>query len=134
MMGRSFAYKATNDEEFQREFRGHLVIACTGEDSDLEVAEKVTQRFEIEFGKSVYVETRVHALARPEDNVFEIWLESYDIDLLHSKKRATSNAKGWDGPAEVDDAQVDSLVEQVRFLISDDARYGYRYLEFEGAA
>jgi hypothetical protein len=67
------------------------------------------------------------ALAREEDNVFEIWLESYEIDLLHSKKRATSvGTQDWTGPAEVDDAQIDYLTERVRFLISDDARYSYR--------
>jgi hypothetical protein len=126
MMGRSFAYDVVHDEEFEREFRGHLIIACTGEDSDLEIAEKLTLRFEKEFGKQVFVETRVMALAREEDNVFEIWLESYEIDLLHSKKRATSNAKGWTGPADVDDAQIEYLTERVRFLISDDARYSYR--------
>ena len=44
-----------------------------------------------------------------------------------SKKRATSNAEGWEGPAECDGAQIDYLVDKVRFLISDDARYSYRY-------
>lgn len=126
MMGRSFEYKVERDPEFEREFRGHLIIACTGEDHDLEIAEQITLRFEREFNKKVFVETRVMALAREEDNVYEIWLESYEIDLLHSKKRATSNAKGWTGPAEIDDAQIDYLTERVKFLISDDARYSYR--------
>ena len=131
MMGQSFDYTYVKDEEFEREFRGHLVVACTGHDSDLEIAERITNRFQKEFGKKVYVETRVMALAREEDNVFEIWLESYEIDLLHSKKRATSNAKGWDGPADIDNSQIDYLVDRVRFLISDDARYSYRWdLEF----
>lgn len=126
MMGRSFEYEIVRDPEFEQEFRGHLIIACTGEERDLEIAEQITMRFEKEFGKKVFVETRVMALAREEDNVFEIWLESYEIDLLHSKKRATSNAKGWSGPAEVDAAQIDYLTDRVRFLISDDARYSYR--------
>jgi hypothetical protein len=126
MMGEKFVYNVKHDEEFQKEFRGHLVVACTGDDTDLEIAEKITNRFEKEFGKQVYVETRVEALARQEDNVFEVWLESYEIDLLHSKKRATSNSKGWTGPANCDDKQIDFLVSRVRFLISDDARYSYR--------
>jgi len=132
MMGRNFEYDIVQDEEFEREFRGHLIIACTGADSDLEIAEKITLRFEKEFGKQVFVETRVMALAQEEDNVYEIWLESYEIDLLHSKKRASLNAKGWDGPADVDDKQIDFLTERVRFLISDDARYSYR-LELDHA-
>ncbi len=85
MVGRTIEYEYVYDEEFEREFRGHLIIACTGEDRDLDIAEKITTRFEKEFGKKVFVETRVMALAREEDNVFEIWLESYEIDLLHSK-------------------------------------------------
>lgn len=126
MMGQKFEYEVERDEEFEREFRGHLVIACTSSEEDLDVAEKITLRFEKEFGKKVFVETRVLALAREEDNVYEIWLESYEIDLLHSKKRATSNTQDWQGPAEVDAAEIDQLVEDVRFLISDEARYSYR--------
>ncbi|KAL7576336.1 hypothetical protein ACA910_018152 [Epithemia clementina (nom. ined.)] len=129
-MGESFSYDVVHDEEFQREFRGHLVIACTSDDSDLEIAEKITARFQSAFGKQVWVETRVIALAREEDNVFEIWLESYEIDLLHSKKRANSSNQDWKGPAECDDKQIDYLVDRVKFLISDDARYSYR-LEYE---
>jgi hypothetical protein len=126
MMGQKFEYEVVRDPEFEREFRGHLIIACTGSDRDLEVAEQITERFGAEFGKQVYVETRVMALAREEDNVFEVWLESYEIDLLHSKKRATSNTQDWKGPAECDAAQIDYLVGRVRFLISGDARYSYR--------
>ena len=126
MMGKSFQYEVEHDEEFEREFRGHLVIACSASPDDLQVAEKITTRFDKEFGKKVFVETRVMSLAREEDNVFEIWLESYEIDLLHSKKRATSNTQDWQGPAECDDNQIHNLVEEVRFLISDDARYSYR--------
>lgn len=126
MMGQKFEYEVVEDEEFDKAFRGHLIVACTGMTEDLDIAEKITKRFEKEFGKQVFVETRVMALAREEDNVFEVWLESYEIDLLHSKKRATSNTVDWRGPAECDDEQIDYLVERVRFLISDDARYSYR--------
>jgi hypothetical protein len=100
-MGKDFQYEFVEDEEFKR--------------------------MSNEFGKQIYVETRVMAHAREEDCVFEIWLESYDIELIHSKKRATSNAEGWDGPAECDAGQIDYVVDQVRFLISDDARYSYQF-------
>lgn len=125
-MARDIEYQVVEDEEFEREFRGHLVVACTGNDADLEIAEKITATMGEEFGKQIYVETRVIGHAREEDNVFEIWLESYEIDLLHSKKRATSNTKDWDGPAECDDHQIAYLVDRVGFLISDEARYSYR--------
>lgn len=126
MMGKTYDYKVVRDEEFEREFRGHLIIACTGQSTDLEVAERITERFEQELGKKVFVETRIMNLAREEDNVFEIWLESYEIDLLHSKKRATANAEDWDGPVDCDEAQIEYLVDRVRFLISDEVRYSYR--------
>ncbi len=129
-MGRDYKYKVVVDEEFQREFRGHLVVCCTADDADLEIAEKITKRMGEEYGKQVFVETRVIAHAREEDNVFEVWLESYEIDLLHSKRRASMNVKGWDGPAECDDEEIEYLVKEVGFLISDDQRYSYRY-DFE---
>lgn len=72
------------------------------------------------------METRVLGHARKEDNVYEIWLESYEIDLLHSKRQAFINSKVWTGPSEVDDSQLNYLVDRVKELISDDSRYSYR--------
>lgn len=126
-MAKQFKYQYVEDEDFKQEFRGHLIVACTPMDEDVEIAEKITKRMGEEFGKQVYVETRVMAIAREEDNVFEVWLESYEVDLLHSKKRASNSDKKWDGPAECDDAQIEHLVERVRSLISDEARYSYRF-------
>lgn len=130
-LAQGFNYSIVDDEEFEEEFRGHLVVACTGDDADLEIAERITLAMEKAHGKQVYVETQIIAHAREEDNVFEVWLESYEIELLHSKRRATSNTKDWDGPSEIDDKQLDYLVDRVGFLISDDARYSYSY-EFDG--
>ena len=118
------------DPEGQKEFRGHLVVACTPSDEDMEVAEKITERFNDEFGKAVFVETRVLGHARMEDNVFEVWLESYEIDLLHSKRQAFINSKLWTGPSEVDDKQLEYLVDEVKYLISDEARNSYRMSDY----
>jgi hypothetical protein len=118
-------YNIKHDTEFEKEFRGHLIVACGPFDEDLEIAEKITARMKKNYGKQVYVETRVMAFAQEEDAVFEVWLESYEIELLHSKKRASGNAKDWSGPVECDDKQVDWLTDRVGFLISDDARYSY---------
>lgn len=119
-----------DDPEGQKEFRGHLVVACTPSDEDVKLAEKINERFNVEFGKAVIVETRVLGHARMEDNVFEVWLESYEIDLLHSKRQAFINSKLWTGPSEVDDKQLEYLVEKVRFLISDDTRFSYRMSDY----
>ena len=123
-----FEYR--DDPEGQAAFRGHLVVACTQSDEDLKLAETIAKRFKDEFGKAVVVETRVLGHARREDNVFEVWLESYEIDLLHSKRQAFINSKLWTGPSEVDDGQLDYLVERVRYLISDDSRYSYRMSDY----
>ncbi|KAL9189508.1 hypothetical protein ACHAXT_009183 [Thalassiosira profunda] len=123
-------FEHREDIEGQKEFRGHLVVAITPSDEDLEVAEKITERFQEEFGKAVFVETRVLGHARKEDNVFEVWLESYEIDLLHSKRQAFINSKLWTGPSEVDAEQLEYLVEKVRELISDDARFSYRMSDY----
>lgn len=119
-----FEYR--DDPEGQAAFRGHIVVACPDLDEDLQLAETITKRFKDEFDKAVRVETRVLGHARKEDNVFEVWLESYEIDLLHSKRQAFINSKLWTGPSDVDDKQLDYLVERVRYLISDESRYSYR--------
>ena len=123
-----FEYR--EDPEGQKQFRGHLVVAITPTDEDMDLAEKISARFKEEFDKAVFVETRVLGHARPEDNVFEVWLESFEVDLLHSKRQAFINSKLWSGPSEVDDKQLDYLVEEVRYLISDDTRYSYRMSDF----
>ena len=123
-----FEYR--DDPEGQAAFRGHLVVACSPSDDDARVAENIAKRFKDEFGKAVIVETRVLGHARREDNVFEVWLESYEIDLLHSKRQAFINSKLWTGPSEVDDEQLNYLVERVRYLISDDSRYSYRMSDY----
>jgi len=110
-------------------FRGHLVIACSSSEQDMELSVKITERMDKEFGTQVFVETRVYGHAKPDDNVYEIWLESWNVDLLHSKRRATFD-RDWTGPKVVDDATLDALVEQIRFLISDDARFSFDFNEF----
>jgi hypothetical protein len=123
-------FELVEDKEGAEAFRGHLVVACCGSDHDLELAEKITFRMKEEFGKQVYVETRVYNHARQEDNVYEIWLESYDIELIHSRRGAFYNSNSWGGPADVDDEQLDYVVKKVGELISDDARYSYHIHEF----
>lgn len=123
-------YERSDDEQGTKMFRGHLVVACCGSDHDLELAEKITARMNDDFGKEVYVETRVYNHARQEDNVYEIWLESYDIQLIHSRRGAFYNANQWDGPPDVDDKQLDYIADKVKYLISDDARYSYHIHEF----
>jgi len=123
-------YTYSKDEDGAEQFRGHLVVACCGSDHDLALAEKITFRMQEEFDKQLYVETRVYSHARQEDNLYEIWLESYDIELLHSRRGAFYNNKQWFGPADVDDKQLEHVVSKLKYLIGDDSRYSYRLHEF----
>jgi len=123
-------FEHRDDPEGQEAFRGHLVVAISPEESDMVVAEQITERIGKEFGKAVFVETRVLGHARVEDNVFEVWLESYDVDLLHSRRQAFINSKLWLGPSDVDEKQLEYIVEKVRHLISDDSRYSYRFSDY----
>jgi hypothetical protein len=54
-MARPFAtveeFEVLEDPEGQELFRGHLVIACANLEEDIELAEKITERFKKEFGK-----------------------------------------------------------------------------------
>jgi len=129
---KDFTERITYDSPEGREFQGHLVVACSAKDADLEIAEKITTRMSEDFGLKIFVETRVYGHAKPEDFLFEVWLESYDIDLIHSKRKATLSSQTWEGPSECDDAQIEYLVDQVGYLISDDHRYSYRIFEYEG--
>jgi len=117
------------DDDFQKNFRGHLIVACGPYEADLDVAEAITTRMEKEFGNRIYTETKIYNHALEEDNVFEVWLESYEIDLLHSKRRSFMGVEGWDGPAEVDDSQMDFMVKEIKELTSDDAKISYRWEE-----
>mmetsp|Transcript_16792 Transcript_16792/g.25199 ORF Transcript_16792/g.25199 Transcript_16792/m.25199 type:complete len:631 (+) Transcript_16792:38-1930(+) len=123
-------YTYVKDADGSEQFRGHLVVACCGSDHDLALAEKITFRMKEQFDKQLYVETRVYSHARQEDNLYEIWLESYDIELLHSRRGAFYNAKQWLGPADVDDEQLENLVGKIEHCIGDDARYSYHLHEF----
>jgi len=106
------------------DFRGHVVIACSPAEEDLDMSEKLTLRMEKEFGEQIFVETRVVGHAKPEDYLYEVWIESWEIELLHSKRRAVFQ-RDWDGPRDITDEYIDDLVSKVGFYISDDYRYSF---------
>ena len=128
-MGQSIDFTNVQEDDFQKNYRGHLVVACGNFDEDLETAERITERMEKEFGNSIYTETKIYKHAMEADNVFEVWLESYEIDLLHSKRRSFMGVDGWDGKAEVDDDQMNYLVKEISKLTSEDARNSFRWSE-----
>mmetsp|Transcript_6772 Transcript_6772/g.16939 ORF Transcript_6772/g.16939 Transcript_6772/m.16939 type:complete len:747 (+) Transcript_6772:323-2563(+) len=129
MMGRSVDYTSAQDDDFEKNFRGHLIVACGNFEADLDIAEKITTRMEKEFGNAIYTETKIYQHATPNDNVFEIWLESYEVDLLHSRRRAAMNVDGWEGKGEIDDHRMDYLVKEIGKLTSEDARTSFRWTE-----
>jgi hypothetical protein len=129
--GKKVTYKPAGDNGgWIEDFRGHLVIACGPIQEDIDTAEKITTRVIKEFGEQVYPETRIMSHVISDDNVFEVWLEGYEVDLLHSRRRNFMQTRGWEGPANVDDAQLDWLVNEIRQLTSEEARICDRYEEF----
>jgi hypothetical protein len=125
--GKQTKYKPAGDNDgWIEDFRGHLIIACGDYEDDLNTAEKITTRMQEEFGEKIYTETRIMNRVQPDDNVFEVWLESYEIDLLHSRRRNYLGTHGWTGPPNVDDAQLEYLVEEVGKLTNDEAQFSYR--------
>eukprot|EP00594_Rhizosolenia_setigera_P005064 CAMPEP_0178948922 /NCGR_PEP_ID=MMETSP0789-20121207/5742_1 /TAXON_ID=3005 /ORGANISM="Rhizosolenia setigera, Strain CCMP 1694" /LENGTH=683 /DNA_ID=CAMNT_0020629343 /DNA_START=36 /DNA_END=2087 /DNA_ORIENTATION=+ len=108
------------------DFRGHLVIACSPTQEDINLASKLTERMDKEFGEQVYVETRVIGHAKPQDYLYEIWIESWEVKLLHSKRRAVFQ-RDWEGARDITDEVMDSIVEQVEFWISDKVKYSFFY-------
>lgn len=53
-------FDVEEDKELQEAFRGHLVIACSALEEDLELAAKITERFKEEFGPVSIVIQQMH--------------------------------------------------------------------------
>ena len=75
------------------------------------------------------METKIYQHAMPHDNVFEVWLESFEIDLLHSKRRAMMGVDGWEGQETLTDERLEYLVHEVDKLTNEDARLSFRWSE-----
>ena len=129
MMGQSLDYENVCTPEFEKNFRGHLIVACGNYEEDIFEAERITKRFEKHFGEEIYVETKIYQHAMPDDNVFEVWLESFEIDLLHSKRRAMMGVDGWEGQETLTDERLEYLVHEVDKLTNEDARLSFRWSE-----
>jgi len=129
-MGQKIEYKDSNDTRFEEEFRGHLVIVCAPVERDIELAEMITKRMEHEFDKQVYVETRVMAHLVRTDFVFEIWIESYDVEFLFSRRREYYWGDSWKGHGTLTKEKMQWLVDRVKHRISDDAKNGFDLDEF----
>eukprot|EP00934_Nitzschia_sp_Nitz4_P008474 Nitzschia sp. Nitz4//scaffold117_size69655//61096//62655//NITZ4_006030-RA/size69655-processed-gene-0.30-mRNA-1//1//CDS//3329533669//8464//frame0 len=109
-------------------YRGILVVGCSLSEEDLDLAEKITRRMEQEFGEKIYVETRVYTYLH-DAHIFEVWLESFDVTLLHSRRRSFYFPSTWKLPGEIDDKRMDELVEQIEELTNDDARYSFNWVD-----
>jgi len=59
-----------------------------------------------------------------DDQLFEVWIESYEHILLFSRRSSVFN-KEWDGKRVMDDEEEDRIIENIKFQVSDEARHGY---------
>lgn len=103
-----------------------LVIAVKGERSDLKKCEMVTQRMKAEFGDDLYVETQIFPEANIEDYLFEVWIVAYEDELLFSRRKHYYDQE-WPGPDDFRSEDLESLVDEVRFHLSDDAKNGFLF-------
>mmetsp|Transcript_7921 Transcript_7921/g.10120 ORF Transcript_7921/g.10120 Transcript_7921/m.10120 type:complete len:576 (-) Transcript_7921:31-1758(-) len=103
-----------------------LVIAIKGDREDLKKCQMVTDRMKSEFGDELYVETQVFPEATSEDYLFEVWIVAYEDELLFSRRRHYYD-QDWPGPDDFRSEDLDKLVEEVRFHLSDDAKNGFLF-------
>ncbi len=108
--------------------RGTLVVVTgpvTGGDKDLDDVDRLTSAVNEEFGDVVNVEHRVQGTT--EDNLFEVWIEAYEHDLLFSRRSAVYG-KEWEGARDLGEGEeeVGRIINLVKDAVSDDAKFSYR--------
>eukprot|EP00814_Leptocylindrus_danicus_P007051 CAMPEP_0116015298 /NCGR_PEP_ID=MMETSP0321-20121206/6760_1 /TAXON_ID=163516 /ORGANISM="Leptocylindrus danicus var. danicus, Strain B650" /LENGTH=471 /DNA_ID=CAMNT_0003485055 /DNA_START=282 /DNA_END=1694 /DNA_ORIENTATION=+ len=96
-----------------------LIIAVRGDREDMVKSEWVTNRMNAEF-PNLMVETQLFPEASVEDQLFEIWVEAYEDELLFSKRKHYYDSD-WPGPDDFRQEDLEKLVQEVRFHLSDDA-------------
>eukprot|EP00520_Triparma_pacifica_P016738 CAMPEP_0118655334 /NCGR_PEP_ID=MMETSP0785-20121206/12869_1 /TAXON_ID=91992 /ORGANISM="Bolidomonas pacifica, Strain CCMP 1866" /LENGTH=151 /DNA_ID=CAMNT_0006548057 /DNA_START=342 /DNA_END=797 /DNA_ORIENTATION=+ len=108
--------------------RGKLVVV-TGPMLENEEREDDKRNLEViertvgeRFGEVVSVEHRV--MGTDGDNLFEVWIEAYEHELLFSRRSAVYD-KDWDGGKDVGEVW-DSILDTIEDMVSDDAKYSYR--------
>jgi len=102
-----------------------LIIAVRGDREDMVKSEWVTNRMNAEF-PNLMVETQLFPEASAEDQLFEIWVEAYEDELLFSKRKHYYDSD-WPGPDDFRQEDLDKLVQEVRFHLSDDAKNSFLF-------
>ena len=102
-----------------------LIIAVRGGRDDMVKCEWVTNRMNAEF-PNLMVETQLFPEASLEDQLFEIWVEAYEDELLFSKRKHYYDSD-WPGPDDFRQEDLDQLVQEVRFHLSDDAKNSFLF-------
>ena len=73
------------------------------------------------FGSVVSVFHRT--MGTDSDNLFEVWLESYEHELLFSRRSAVYD-KDWEGGRDVGE-EWEGILERIEDMVSDDSKYSY---------
>jgi len=102
-----------------------LIIAVRGDREDMVKSEWVTNRMNAEF-PNLMVETQLFPEASVEDQLFEIWVEAYEDELLFSKRKHYYDSD-WPGPDDFRQEDLEKLVQEVRFHLSDDAKNSFLF-------
>jgi len=103
-----------------------LIVVVTSKDGGREDDEgqigKLVEGIEKTFGEVVEVERRF--MGSKEDNLLEVWIESYEHTLLFSRRSATVDKK-WEGGDVLDEKERGGILDSIGEHVSDGARYGY---------
>ncbi|GMH74510.1 hypothetical protein TrRE_jg10164 [Triparma retinervis] len=107
--------------------RGRLVVV-TGpmlendeKEEDQKNLELIQSTILSKFGSVVSVSHRV--MGSDSDNLFEVWLEAYEHELLFSRRSAVYD-KDWKGGREVGD-EWEGILDVIEDMVSDDSKLSY---------
>ncbi|GMH91729.1 hypothetical protein TrVE_jg2850 [Triparma verrucosa] len=101
--------------------KGVLKVVTAGTDADLTSVSKMSTSLSSKFSDSVTLSHQT--LGSPTDNLFEVWLESYEHTLLFSRRSAVYE-KEWEGGKEIEE-EWEGILERIEEEISEDKKFSY---------
>ena len=67
-------------------------------------------------------------MGSPSDSLLEVWIESFEHDLLFSRRSSVYDKK-WTGASDLTDDEIDRISDEVDDHVCDRARFSYRMEE-----
>ena len=83
--------------------------------------EKIKSDVTSKFGNVVSVDHRI--MGTDSDNLFEVWIEAYEHELLFSRRSAVYD-KDWTGGKNVEE-EWEKMIDVIEDMVSDDSKFSY---------